>query len=477
MHTRMNARAWAPSSTEAGALGPFALWAMLFLVVASPLMRGGNRHVAMIVLEAAALAFLAAVFARGRWGPAKPGMREAVLALLLLSPAWLALAYLLPLPDGLWRSMPGRAEYAQLLGAAGFPAGGARPLSLAPDATLASLLAGIPLVAAFAAGYGATLRQLRWIAGTLLVVAFLQIVIGLLQIPGGSTLAFGSIHVPPYGTFANKNHYANYLAMALAVYIWFAASKLSDTPRHGSRMAHPGTRARIVALWAAGAAILLIGILMSRSRGAVLAGVPMAILALLIAWDRQSRSRAWGPILLLVAGTLAAGTALVGFDETFSRFGSSQMAKDIPLRTQQASTTLEGAAHFWPVGSGWGTYRSVYPRFQPSTLVGTADHAHQDYAEMLFEGGLPAVLLIVAAGWLAATRAIALFRARMQRRRLSGDEFAAAVCGLGLLGFLLHCFLEFNMHIPANAFLAALLAGVFLRPLPRKGQAAVQEDD
>ena len=40
-----------------------------------------------------------------------------------------------------------------------------------------------------------------------------------------------------------------------------------------------------------------------------------------------------------------------------------------------------------------------------------------------------------------------------------------ALCGLGLLGFLMHSLVEFNMHIPANAILASLLAGVYLRPL------------
>jgi hypothetical protein len=39
------------------------------------------------------------------------------------------------------------------------------------------------------------------------------------------------------------------------------------------------------------------------------------------------------------------------------------------------------------------------------------------------------------------------------------------------LGFLAHSLVEFNMHIPANAILASLLAGVFLRPLADAGDA------
>jgi hypothetical protein len=37
-----------------------------------------------------------------------------------------------------------------------------------------------------------------------------------------------------------------------------------------------------------------------------------------------------------------------------------------------------------------------------------------------------------------------------------------------LLGLLLHSLVEFNMHIPANAILGAMLAGVYLRPFEKR---------
>ena len=42
----------------------------------------------------------------------------------------------------------------------------------------------------------------------------------------------------------------------------------------------------------------------------------------------------------------------------------------------------------------------------------------------------------------------------------------ALMSGIGLLGFLLHAGVDFPMRVPANAILACLLAGAFLRPLP-----------
>jgi hypothetical protein len=128
-----------------------------------------------------------------------------------------------------------------------------------------------------------------------------------------------------------------------------------------------------------------------------------------------------------------------------------------------AISSLQGAAEFWPWGAGWGTYGDVYPRFQPASIVGSAGYAHHDYVHMLFEAGIFGVILMAAFAVLAIWRAVELIRA-VRRHGWRREEMLSAVCGLALLGFLLHSTVEFNMHIPANAIAAALLAGIYLRP-------------
>lgn len=445
-------------------------------------MRGGNRNVALIALEGVALVFLVALSAGAGRSASRPSPRSLLIAFLALSPAWLALVYLLPLPASLWAAIPGRELYRELLAGAGIAQAGWLPLSLAPDATTVSLLAGIPLIAAFGAGYLSNVRQLQLVLGVFAGVAFAEIVFGLLQLAGGtsSSLYFGSTWGlgRAFGTFANPNHFANYIAMALAAYIWLGWMQIQDRRRRPATFAeHRMAEKRMVALWSAGAILLLVGILMSRSRGSALTGIPaaMAALALVLTLGAGARS-ARGP-LLIIGGVLAAGIALVGIDGVVSRFDLQRMAGDAPLRVIQASTTLEGAAHFFPFGAGWGTYLEVYPRFQPASLVGTADYAHQDYAQMIFEGGVFAILLMAAFAWLAIGRAILLARLAVREHRLRREAMAAAVCGLGLLGFLLHSLLEFNMHIPANAIAAALLAGAYLRPLEPHERKEIPSDD
>jgi energy-converting hydrogenase Eha subunit E len=75
------------------------------------------------------------------------------------------------------------------------------------------------------------------------------------------------------------------------------------------------------------------------------------------------------------------------------------------------------------------------------------------------------LLFVVLAGmalWLLGARGKVIVRGL----RADPSDMTAAVlasCGLGLLAVTLHSLVDFNLHIPANAILAAFLMGAFLR--------------
>ncbi len=462
-------------SRTTGLWGPVAVFGGALLLLLSPLMRGGNRFIALVPLEFLGLLILTALWARFVLRPRElqhhPVIHSPLLAPLLLSPLLLALVQLVPLPADWWARLPAHAVYVEALGDAGFTAGGARPVSLSPDATSASLLAAIPLVAAFLLAYGATLPRLRLLLRVVVLVAFAQVLFGLMQISGGqhSPLFFGVLSFgPPVGTFANRNHFANYIAMALAAYVWLAYEALHGSRRQANitRKATSFTNRHATALWVAGGLVLVLGILMSRSRGAALFGLTMAMLALgaaalrITGWSRGVRFAV--PVTL---GLMIGAAALIGFDATVSRISGEQLTASAGFRGALARTSFEGALAFWPWGSGWGTYDLAYQRFQPPVIAGYANHVHNDYIEMLFEGGMFFLLFAGMFLWLAGKRAWLLLRTAWREKTLGRDAMAATLCGLGLLGLMLHSLVEFNLRIPANAILGALLAGAYLRPL------------
>jgi hypothetical protein len=460
------------SPRKTGLMGPVVLSTGVLLLLAAPLMRGGNRYIALIALEFLGLAVMLGFLLR--WAGGRPALntshepRHRLILLLLASPLLLALVQLVPLPAALWARLPGHDLYMDTLGSLGASTDAMRPLSLGPSATLASLLAGIPIAAALLLGYRATLSQLRWLLRAVVVIAFAETLLGLLQVGGGeqSPLYFGVMTFgPPVGTFANRNHFANYLAMALAAYLWLAYESLRS---HGAdRRSRAFTQGHRLALWAAGGLVLVLGILLSRSRAGAVFGLTAAALGLAAVSLRvNGRSRGLRFALPLFAVLVVGAGALIGFDAVTSRFSADQLSGSAGFRGELARTSLQGALAFWPWGSGWGTYDMVYPRFQPASLPGFANHAHMDYIEMLFEGGIFFVLPAAMFLWLVGERAFRLGAAALRERTLDRESMAAALCGFGLLGLLLHSLVDFNLRIPANAILGALLAGAYLRPLP-----------
>ena len=110
--------------------------------------------------------------------------------------------------------------------------------------------------------------------------------------------------------------------------------------------------------------------------------------------------------------------------------------------------------HVW-LGTGLGSFETVYSRYQsfPSDL--DWDHAHDDYAEALAETGLIGGILIVAAAALFLAGAF-----RNARRSESAAEWIQVGAAIGCCGLLFHSFMDFNFHIPANAMWFAACAAL-----------------
>jgi hypothetical protein len=186
-------------------------------------------------------------------------------------------------------------------------------------------------------------------------------------------------------------------------------------------------------------------------------------------------SRGWRFVLPIAAVLLIAAAMMVGPDALLSRVSGDQLQQSASFRRELWLTTWQAAAAFFPLGSGWGTYTMAYRPFQTPEIVGFANHAHMDLLELFLEGG---VLFLAIAGcfaFLVLRRAAFLLRSAWQHRTLDRDSMLAALCGIALAGFLAHSLVDFPMRVPANAILASLLAGAFLRPLSHAASKRLKE--
>lgn len=373
--------------------------------------------------------------------------------LLMLSPLGAALIFLTPLPVSLWAALPGHGLYLHMLDASW------RPLSLTPDASVASLLASIPIVAAFVLSRTAQPALFSLLPIALVLMALVQTVWGLLQAGPFKELYFGAEFAGGLiGSFANANHFANYIAMTLplAVFIvWRALPASYAAERQRSPVA--------AALWSLMLLVLLVAVLASGSRTGAITALLVTLLAVLLLLNGVSKSsRRW--YVLGAGALLLAVLVIVGANILLGRFDIGRLGDDVSIRWQLASSSWQAALAFWPLGAGPGSFAAVYPQFQPPGLGVSVEHAHNDYVQLLMEFGVLFVALVGLAAWLIQRQARALY----WQMRVAGHGMVTTrlqvCCGLGLLALLVHSWVDFNLRIPANAMLAACLLGGFLRP-------------
>jgi O-antigen ligase len=105
---------------------------------------------------------------------------------------------------------------------------------------------------------------------------------------------------------------------------------------------------------------------------------------------------------------------------------------------------------------GLGCFEFAFTRFQSSELALIIDHAHNDYLELAAEIGIPAAAVVFS------LIVIVLVRATRASLRIVSHRDRAVVVGsiAGACALLVHSTVDFNLYIPANALLFAVLLGV-----------------
>jgi len=300
--------------------------------------------------------------------------------------------------------------------------------------------------------YASTERRLRVLVYTILGVAVASAVFGILR----QTTQHGTGFILPllkqnqgYGQFINKNHFAYLMEMAFGLGLGII---LSGGIKRDRVMIYI---ALLVPIW--------MGLVLSNSRGGVLAMLAQIVVAALLLLSLQTfsvaRSVALRAILIIIlVGGVVAGTFWVGGD---------RLAMNFEAATREATTTRDGASRneIWraslkmfaahPVlGVGLGSYWIGITAHHEASGLMTPQEAHNDYLELLSSAGLIGFAIGV---WFAVVVV------RMMRKNLSAMSFGAV---LGLTGVAAHSLVDFGLHIMINAVVFITLI-MFCTQMPR----------
>ena len=261
------------------------------------------------------------------------------------------------------------------------------------------------------------------------------------------------------GTYVNRNHFAGYLEMMLAIGIGLLIAGLSDRRADTWKkfVSHllewilsPKMILRLTLC------VLVIALTTTHSRMGNTAFFASLLVAGLIG-IALSRHATRNTVVLLVS-LVAIDLFIVG-----SWFGVEKLAKrieqttvqDVQEREEPAMYTLPMIRDYGLVGAGPGTFYVTFQRYRPEKITAFFDWAHNDYAQLAAESGYIGFTLM---GLIVAMSLGAALLAQWQRRDplMRGMAFA---CIMGVTSILIHSWVDFNLQIPANAvFFTVLLA-------------------
>ena len=120
--------------------------------------------------------------------------------------------------------------------------------------------------------------------------------------------------------------------------------------------------------------------------------------------------------------------------------------------------TLVVATAYAPWGSGFGTFEQVYQAFEPLQTLSSnrINHAHNEYLQILVEGGLMgAILLLAAIAWFVRQTWVAW------RNGLLLGRAASIVLGV----YVMHSMVDYPLRTVSHA----AFAGVFVALLTTRG--------
>ena len=279
------------------------------------------------------------------------------------------------------------------------------------------------------------------------------------------------------GTYINRNHFAGLLELtlpfvaALAFYAyqsWEEERGRRSGRRDQGRPASLGFRALFYLFLAV---VMVVALIFSRSRMGILAMLFGLICMALLAQVRLRQTR-WMVIVasfLIVVGSYGVW---IGLGPVLARF--EQMGDPTYLEMEGRLSMWRGTVELirdYPIaGTGLGTFDLAFRRYQTANLDKYVDHAHNDYLQFAAETGLLGFVLLFVPILYLLGRMVSSFLTDTRRYRRA----VTLGCIGSTLALLAHSFADFNLQIPANALIFAIVLGIGYKAaiLERHGEQA-----
>lgn len=314
--------------------------------------------------------------------------------------------------------------------------------------------------------YTYTIQRLTILVGVVIVAGATSALFGAARVAFLDEAGTLSSYLPAgqgYAQFVNRNHFAFLMEMTLGLTLGLLIKgQLSEKLRFAG--------------WVI-SGFLIYSIIASDSRGGIVSLIALCIFAggthAFTGWFNseatarhrdEKRGASWFKKLAATAAlcgvvfsVVVLIVAFVGGDRVATRMegiqGEAEVVDSARVNRRLIwDSTIELIKERPLLGIGFGAYGAAITRFDATGGRAALQQAHNDYLEVLANGGVVGLAMFVWFGVLVGFRAVRNLRSDAPFRRASC--FGAII---GIFGVLIHSFVDFGLHILINALVFAVL--------------------
>lgn len=316
--------------------------------------------------------------------------------------------------------------------------------------------------------YTTTRRRLLALIYVVLIVGVGSGLFGLLRqiLPDGENFLTEYVIGPnaAYAQFVNRNHFGFLMEMTTGVLLGL--------------LLRAGLSQSLKLLCWVTIGMIGVSTILANSRGAILSMVGLGLFAISFHFlavrasengsplrrQRMPRGKRLKALLLAVAACCIFAVAsvlliaFVGGDAVASRIESIQgeikSTDDGKIRRSEIwQSTIELIKHHPVAGVGFGAYAVGITRFDKFPGDWPLEQAHNDYLEIVANGGIIAFLLTLFFFAVLFVRIRGQLNSPASRLR-NASCFGAAT---GIVGVMLHSFVDYGLHVTINALIFVIL--------------------
>jgi O-antigen ligase/tetratricopeptide (TPR) repeat protein len=265
----------------------------------------------------------------------------------------------------------------------------------------------------------------------------------------------------PFGPYVNRNHYAGFMGMifplVLSLFLFYKPHVMYSSLREKIAKMFNLNKTNIYILLGFSAVLIATSIFLTLSRSGIVSLCLSMIFFGLVFLARGTDKRR-GIIIVIIFLLIFLSVGWFGWEPIFERFEKVRNAdgniSELRIEIWQDSKNI--IKDFLLTGTGLGSFVNVYPKYRTISGNAIVDHAHNDYIEVLSNGGIIAFLICI---WFLLTLIYKTYRSFLKRRELySIYIFIGSITGL--ISILIHSITDFNLHIGANGLYFFFLAGL-----------------